>query len=247
MNRKFSLSTAVKHSFDLIFNNASVVIPVTLLYWSILALVGFFSFSPLISFQSISSLWSGLNGATPQLQQQAITLFINENVSLFRYGFLALLLVALVSIWLWIGLVRVLFDLYDTGSSNVSQLFSGSLSQTFKMLAGCVLLMLMLIPAFMLFVVPGIYLLLRFMFFPCFIVDQDAGVIESFKKSWHITEGHEWAMVLLLLVFILCSSFISLRWVAYLLVTPFNLVLWVSVYRQLSKEGRLAVQTSQFD
>ncbi|MDR0429668.1 MAG: hypothetical protein LBH58_04225 [Tannerellaceae bacterium] len=58
----------------------------------------------------------------------------------------------------------------------------------------------------LLFVIPGIYIYLRLQFFVAFIVEEDAGIIESLKRSWEITDGQ----TLPLLVFLLTAIIISL-------------------------------------
>jgi hypothetical protein len=40
-----------------------------------------------------------------------------------------------------------------------------------------------------LLIIPGIYIALRLQFFTAFIVEDNAGIVESFKRSWAITKG----------------------------------------------------------
>ena len=48
--------------------------------------------------------------------------------------------------------------------------------------------------------IPLILLGLRVQFASLFIVDADSGIIESLRKSWEITQGHEIKLILLLLL-----------------------------------------------
>ncbi|MDL2277054.1 glycerophosphoryl diester phosphodiesterase membrane domain-containing protein [Parabacteroides sp. OttesenSCG-928-G07] len=52
------------------------------------------------------------------------------------------------------------------------------------------------------FILPGIYLAIRLQFFLAFIVDEDAGIIDSIKRSWEITKGAEVQLLLLALLMI---------------------------------------------
>ena len=54
-----------------------------------------------------------------------------------------------------------------------------------------------------LFIAPGIYLGLRLQFFYAFIVDDDAGIIDSFKRSWNITKGYSLKLFILFLIMLL--------------------------------------------
>lgn len=53
-----------------------------------------------------------------------------------------------------------------------------------------------------LFIIPGIYLALRFQFCAAIIVEEDAGIIESLKRSWEITAGQEVSLFFLMLAMI---------------------------------------------
>ncbi|MDR1523786.1 MAG: hypothetical protein LBS79_00825 [Tannerella sp.] len=59
---------------------------------------------------------------------------------------------------------------------------------------GCVLL-----------IIPGIYLTLRLQFFFASMVDENTGIIESFKRSWTITKGHSLSLFVVMLIMILIS------------------------------------------
>jgi uncharacterized membrane protein len=47
---------------------------------------------------------------------------------------------------------------------------------------------------------PAVYIYIRVMFAPAFIVEEDTGIIESIRKSYEITKGQEWPLFLLGLV-----------------------------------------------
>ena len=49
---------------------------------------------------------------------------------------------------------------------------------------------------------PGIYLALRLQFFQAFIIEENAGIIESLHKSWEITKGQVLPLFILALVMI---------------------------------------------
>lgn len=71
-----------------------------------------------------------------------------------------------------------------------------------------------------LLIIPGIYLALRLQFFGLFIVEEDAGIIDSIKKSWAITEGNitkllliflsQFALVILGLLLLIIGIFVTL-------------------------------------
>jgi len=50
---------------------------------------------------------------------------------------------------------------------------------------------------FILLIVPGIILMICFLFYSLIIVDEDLGPIEAIKKSFALTDGHRWKLFLL--------------------------------------------------
>lgn len=61
---------------------------------------------------------------------------------------------------------------------------------------------IIIIFGFCLFIIPSIYLGLRLQFFMAFIVEEDAGIIESLKRSWEITRGQVMSLFWLMLAMI---------------------------------------------
>jgi len=51
-----------------------------------------------------------------------------------------------------------------------------------------------------LLILPGFYMAIRLQFSYAAIVEEDAGIISSFKRSWEITKGQEGRLFLLLLI-----------------------------------------------
>ncbi|TET06858.1 hypothetical protein E3J79_00665 [Candidatus Dependentiae bacterium] len=111
--------------------------------------------------------------------------------------FLAILL--FVGIGIYLGFIRLVLTLHDTGKSSVNLLFScfGLVQKGF--LAGIIYFFIVAI-GLILLVVPGIYFGLRLIFFPYFIVDKNAGIIDSLRRSFKITEDHGWPLFGLLLL-----------------------------------------------
>jgi len=75
----------------------------------------------------------------------------------------------------------------------------------FSFLAGYILFTVITTIGFALFIVPGVYLFLRLQFFYASMVDEDAGLIASFKRSWTITKGRTLQLFVLALIQLLLS------------------------------------------
>ncbi len=237
MNKRLSLFQAVKRGFSVGLDNAHVLVPTTLLFLASVALVGAASFLALLNAGPVKTLIEGLKGASPEVIQQTVLHFLANNTGVLANLGLALLLVVIVSCWLGVGFFRVMFDVNDAGNSYVSRLFSGSFKTTLKVFFAFILLMFAFLSGLMLFVVPGIYFIVRFMFVLYFIIDKDAGIIESFKLSWHATQGQFWTLSGLAIVMTVVSSAVYLTPVAWLLASPLSGLIGIAFYRQLIQEG----------
>ena len=86
-----------------------------------------------------------------------------------------------------------------------------------------------------LLIIPGIYLYLRLQFFMCFIVEEDAGIIDSLKRSWVITDGQILPLLLLLLAMIGISILgIILLGIGMFVALPLVMLMQCVVFRKLN-------------
>jgi uncharacterized membrane protein len=84
---------------------------------------------------------------------------------------------------------------------EIADIFSGR-RYFWRFVLGNFLFSLMLYPAFLLLIIPGIFVILAFWPFMFIIVDRDVGVIEAFRRSTELTSGNYGTSFLLCLVFI---------------------------------------------
>lgn len=86
-----------------------------------------------------------------------------------------------------------------------------------------------------LFIIPGIYFAIRLQFFVTFIVDENSGVIESFKQSWEITKGQMTPLIILMLIMIglLLIGTLTLA-IGIFIAIPFTGLLYCAAYRKLT-------------
>jgi uncharacterized membrane protein len=84
------------------------------------------------------------------------------------------------------------------------------------------------------FFVPGVYLSLRLQFFYALIVDEDAGLIASFKRSWAITKGQTLQLFVLLLIqiFIFFIGTIAFG-IGIFIAAPLIILMYACTYKKL--------------
>lgn len=84
-------------------------------------------------------------------------------------------------------------------------------------------------------IIPGIYLALRLQFCYLYIVDENAGIIDSLKKSWAATEGQVIPLFVLALAFIglMIVGIIALG-IGIFIATPLIGLMLVGAFRRLN-------------
>lgn len=154
-----------------------------------------------------------------------------------------------------VGLVFVMLRLHDGKGVRVSDIFSQYpvtfvyavatavyvLMTVGVLLAGIVLLQDQLntnlklgIAAFVLSI-PGVYLALRYQFYSYYLVDKRVGIVESFRESARITDGHKWHLLRFALSVVGINILGVLAFGVGLFVTiPISMLATVYVYRKLS-------------
>lgn len=97
-----------------------------------------------------------------------------------------------------------------------------------------------------LLIIPGIYIALRVQFFGCFIVEENAGVIDSLKRSWNMTEGNVMQLFILALAQIVIGivGFILLG-IGIFVAAPLILVTQCYVFRLLNNPLAVAEEIAQ--
>jgi hypothetical protein len=156
------------------------------------------------------------------------------SANLFSVLISAIVLV-LFFIALDLGFRKIALDLHDHHESSAKKLFS-CISLTPAALVGWILYALMVWIGWIFFILPGFIALLRFAFFPYFIIDKNAGPIHALKMSWAMTHDHVWDifafwLILKVIIFFGFSSGlgIAITW-------PLSTLAYACYYRTLVKK-----------
>ncbi len=96
---------------------------------------------------------------------------------------------SLVSVVLAAGLTRASLNIVSGSKATVGDLFS-QIGKVVTLSLATLLFYIMLGFGFLLFIVPGVYVALRFGFFVSAIVDRDLGPIEALKYCYRITTNN---------------------------------------------------------
>ncbi len=116
------------------------------------------------------------------------------------------------------------FSAYGQQSRKIFTYFIANIIYTILISIGLLFLLL-----------PGIYLAIRLQFFIMFIVEEDAGIIESLKRSWEITKGQGLPLFMLFLAMLAILLIgLIIFFIGIFLALPLIMMMQCYVYRKLN-------------
>ena len=88
-------------------------------------------------------------------------------------------------------------------------------------------------------VIPGIIISLMWSLAPYLVLDQKSGIIESLKRSYHITRGHKWDILALVMIVLIINLLGLLALVVGLFVTiPVSYLAFARMYDLLLTQAK---------
>jgi hypothetical protein len=220
------------------------------LYWG--PLVGALFVTMIISYglQAVCTLILVVVEDGPNLQQQPANPnpFGQNAIAFTPLGIGFNLMQQAVSIFLGIGMTRMSLDAARDKTPGLEQLFSGG--RWFWPIVGfSILYGLGLIVGFLLLIIPGIILILMWWPARMLLIDDQAGVMDSFGVARQITKGN-WGTTFILGLAsfgITILGFLALC-IGIIFAIPFVGVIWASGYLMMSGQiGRLDGQAEPTD
>lgn len=104
----------------------------------------------------------------------------------------------------------------------------------FTYIIAAIIMSVIILIGFCLFIIPGIYLYIRLQFYTAFIVEEDAGAIESLKRSWQITQGNVGQLFLLFLTMLAIALVgCCLLFVGIFFAVPIIIMMYCETFRKL--------------
>lgn len=105
--------------------------------------------------------------------------------------------VTLLSVWYTIVGTRIFLNGRTDLDVPVGYVTDGIPSRMGNILVGGIVSALAVSIAMVLFIVPGIYVMIGLLFFPVIIVKEDVSFIDAFRQSWELVRGHRWRLLAL--------------------------------------------------
>ncbi len=138
-------------------------------------------------------------GSLHTMAQQPASFFQDLFLTHWFSLLIASVLFFLWFVWVEFGRAKLELELCDKGCSSVRAMFT-DLHLLPKAMLAYALYFLLCILGGLFFLLPGIILYVRLALFMYFIIDKNAGVIESFKGSYRLIQGYTWELFGLLVI-----------------------------------------------
>ncbi len=140
----------------------------------------------------------------------------------------------MLTLFLEIGFIKIVLKLIDGHKAQITDLWAYP-QYLLRMIGASILYGLIVLAGLILLIIPGIYLALRFQFYSYYIIDKNAGAVDSLRMSWKVTERNLINIFLfeLLLVGINILGAIALL-VGLLVTIPLSLIAVTLLYRKLA-------------
>lgn len=147
-------------------------------------------------------------------------------------------MVSLFGYFAWYALItfililptKLLLRFYDQGAEPFSlKLFltQFNIGMLIKLVALTFIVNFMVSIGLLLFIIPGIYVAIKFVFSFLYLVDTNCGIIEALKKSYNATTGNFWRLMALVVIATLLF---------YLIIPiPVSMLMMIYAYRQLNQ------------
>lgn len=162
------------------------------------------------------------------------------NVLLVSVGFA---ISAIVQIFLKMGVVNTFLRAHDAPeSARLADMWAPK--QFWPYFLAAIISGILTAVGFFILVIPGIYLLLRFFFASCLIMDKKLGALEALTESGRIAHGHMWELLILVLavVGINIVGLFALA-VGLLVSAPVSMLAIVHAYRTLEHKANEVITT----
>jgi len=249
-SKSFSVTKALSFGFGVVFENFMFFLGVMASYVGIMivagGIIGSLAFAPAIRlfygyFQNVQSV----QDLSLQTMSQEMMKKMGAEIG---YGLIILvILMAVIGTFLKLGLIKIALAFYDrkVKEQHISTLFSQG-RVLFSGFIAKIIFGVLIMLGFLLFVIPGFYVLAAYNFFEFFIVDRHVGILDSFKKSGNLTSGQRMHILGFLIVLGIIAMVPSIIFAPIGLITwPASVLAQTYVYRKLQETENVAAAFTQ--
>jgi len=151
--------------------------------------------------KSLNFIWKNPIVILPFLIPSLLFSIVEGLVSTYEIGtmYMSAIIVAefAISIYMYVLSVQFINDRMRRKVSIIKSMEKLTPGKAVRWFAATILTGILVILGFAAFILPGIYIMFKLIFFTYFIILENKGIRDSFKRSWAITKGSLWKICLL--------------------------------------------------
>lgn len=187
---KIQVAQAIKQGLEVVIKN-SIILKVVIVNAALSCISHYFLFYA-----------PKLTGTAPVPGPEALLPQLPEHFWLY------FILFGLISLFLSLIICKMV---YDAVKSNISfsEAMNVSIRKLIPIIVASIVWALIVGVGFIVLIIPGIFLGIKFYFLTYAILLDNEGIVDSFEKSWQITKGNWWGTFALSLIFIIPMIILS--------------------------------------
>jgi hypothetical protein len=228
--RSPTISAALSFALKAYGNNPLLLIGASIAVWACTT-AGFLIAGAFLVHDFFSIVMTTKAALPGLIIQEVFTAFSLQTV---LFAGIAYLFFHLLGAVLYLGAIRITFDIVDTGSSTFRRIFSEYTKLPSYVIASA-LYALSVTAAALLLVLPALFLITLWYFYPQAVVTEHASPIESLRRSAQITKGNRLkTFALIITLMVITSLGYSIALVGPILISPFAWLASAYYYRALA-------------
>lgn len=138
-----------------------------------------------------------------------------------------------LSLLMSIGMMKITIAFVDGHTPTVGDLFAHA-RYLWRYFLASLLYGVLVLGGLLLLIIPGIIWAIRYQFAAYVIVDKDLGVLDAFRRSGQITEGHKWNLFGYAIIQGILNAIGALAFgIGVLVSAPVTMLAYAKIYRQL--------------
>lgn len=135
------------------------------------------------------------------------------------------------------GVRRIMLDIYETNTSEFTQLFS-QFDILITLMLSAILYILLICSGIVLLVLPALYFCAKYGFYAyCLLDNKTLGPIEAFKESGQLTKCFVNKLCLYNLLWIALLYLSVISWIGWIVIMPALMLSDAYVYRQMTEQS----------
>jgi len=121
---------------------------------------------------------------------------------------------------------------------GIGKFFQAGLDQFWQLLGAVTLMIVGVGIGFVLFIIPGIYLMVSWLFVLYFMMDKKVNISDAFKLSKEIVKGRWWEVFVLVILVEIIESIACLTGIGVLVAIPIGILIMIQFYLDAAEEVR---------